>query len=354
MRPNQINEVMNLAARAREKGFKWNPLFVGPPGVGKSEIVQQWCKENNYEFIDFRAAYRESVDLTGYPQPQNVTDENGHTRQITRYFTPEFLPTDGKGVFFLDEVNRGTTSVMNTFMQILTDRRIDKYELPQGWIIAGAINPENEMYDVNTMDSALRDRFEIFEVNYDKKTFMNYMKQMNWDERIQMFIDSGVWHYCKPEDVGSVAGNKYLSPRTFSKLNAALKSEVPKSIEVDVYESILGKNTGRAFFQFVTDDAPVLYKDLVENKKKAFAKLESFCKDEKNYKVGHIAITIKDIVDRDEISDDLLAELALVIPADAAMSLISELEFKRKDNTILGRMKKYKHVQKHLQDVLNR
>jgi len=354
MKPGNIKDVMDLAKRARERGHRFNPCFVSPPGVGKSEIVQQWCKENGYDFIDIRLAYKEAPDMIGFPQPREVTDKNGTVRQVCLYFTPEIWPTEGKGVIFLDEINRGTTSVMNTCMQLLTDRKIEKYSLPEGWIIAAAINPENEHNDVNTMDTALKDRLEIFEVNYDKKTFVSFMKDSSWDKNIVMFVESNMWSYSKPEDVGETAGNKYLSPRTLSKLNAALKSDIPKDMELDFYEGILGKNVGRAFFQFMNDEQPVLYKDIVKNPAKAFEKLKRFS-DPAKYMAGHISLTIKDIVENHDIDDELLVKVILNIPADSGPSLVSELEFKRKDPTLLDRLlKNYPAVKKYFKDVLNK
>lgn len=349
MKQSQIYTIMDLARRARQNHRKFNPLFVGPPGIGKSEIIQDWCKINNLPFIDLRAAYMEAPDLIGFPSVETVDG-----RQITVHNVPEFWPTEGEGVLLLEEPNRGTTSVMNTMMQLLTDRKVHKYCLPPGWIIAGAINPENEHNDVNTMDTALKDRFEIFEVNYDKKVFLQFMKQNDWDNNIIMFIESNMWTYSKPEDVGEGIGNKYISSRTFSKLNAALKSEVPKDMELDIYEAVLGKNVGRAFFQFMNDEQPVLYKDIIKNPKQAFAKLAKFS-DPADYKAGHISLTIKDIVDNHDISDDVLKDVLLHIPADNGPALISELEYKRKDKTLLDRMvKNYPEIKKYFRDVLNK
>ncbi len=349
MKQNQIYTIMDLARRARQNHRKFNPLFVGPPGIGKSEIIQDWCKRNNLPFIDLRAAYLEAPDLIGFPSVENVDG-----RQVTVHNVPEFWPVDGEGVLLLEEPNRGTTSVMNTMMQLLTDRKVHKYVLPPGWIIAGAINPENEHNDVNTMDTALKDRFEIFEVNYDKNTFVEFMKVNDWDNNIIMFIESNTWTYSKPEDVGDGIGNKYLSSRTFSKLNAALKSEVPKEMELDIYEAILGKNVGRAFFQFMNDEQPVLYKDIIKNPKQAFAKLAKFSNPE-DYKAGHISLTMKDIVDNHDIKDDVLAQVLLHIPADHGPALISDLEYKRKDNTLLTRMtQNYPEIKKYFRDVLNK
>lgn len=351
MKPQDIYTVMDLARRARQNHRKFNPLFVGPPGIGKSEIVQDWCKSNGLPFIDIRSAYLEAPDVIGYPAVEKVGD-----RQVTVHNVPEFWPADGEGVIFLDEINRGTTSMMNTFMQLLTDRKVHKYCLPDGWIIVGAVNPENEHNDVNTMDTALKDRFAIFDISYDKKTFIKFMETNNWDVNVRMFVESNTWSYSKPEDIGDVAGTKYNSPRTLALLNSALVSQVPKDLELDIYESILGKNMGRTFFQFMNDEQPVLYKDIVKNPKAAFNKLKKFS-DPSNYKAGHISLTMKDIVENSDIKDELLAQVLLNIPADNGPSLIQDLEYKLKQpaGTILDRMvKEYPEVKKYFREVLNK
>lgn len=351
MRPSQIFDVLELAQRARDKGEVFNPLFVGAPGIGKSKIVQTWCKLKGLPFIDIRAAYYEAPDLIGYPTVELL---NG--RQRTIHHLPVMWPTEGKGVLLLEEPNRGTTSVMNTFMQLLTDRKVNDYELPEGWIIVGCINPESEHYDVNTMDAALKDRFEILEVNYDKKDFLAFMEASTWDQRIIHFVETGTWTYAKPEDLGNIAGVKYLSPRTFSKLNAALMGGMENDdLKLVIYESILGKNVGQSFFQFTTDEQPVLYKDIVGSTKKALAKLEKFSNPE-NYKSGHITITIRDIVDKNEILDEMLAKVILVLPADQGTDLLKNLSLKRKDNgALLDRiMKDFPEVKKYLKDILSK
>jgi hypothetical protein len=348
MRPSNINDIMNLARRARKNGDIFNPLFVGAPGLGKTEIIQEWCEQNSLPFVVITAATYEAPDLKGFPRVELI---NGKQRQT--FATPDFWPDSGEGVIILEEVNRGTTSVMNCFMSLTDKRRgFDGYKLPEGWLVAGCINPENEHNDVNVMDTALKDRFEIFEVNYDKKEFLKFMKNQEWNNNIQMFIETGTWTYVKPEDLGNSAGAKYLSPRGFSKLNAALKAEVPKDMQLDIYESILGKNVGQSFFQFTNDDQPVLLKDILETKKKAFDKLKKFS-DPDNYKSGHITITIRSIVEQDGIEDDLLAEVACILPADQSQDLIKQLEYKRKDDKILERLcKSHPEVKKYLKSVL--
>lgn len=355
MKPSDIFEIMDLAKRARENGHKFNPLFVGPPGIGKSEIVQAWCKKEGIPFIDLRVAYMEPPDMIGFPQPEVV---NG--RQVTVHYTPEKWPdhrTEPRGVLLIEEPNRGSTAMMNTLMQLLTDRCIDKYKLPEGWIIAGNVNPEGPTDDVNSMGSAFRDRWTIFNIEYDKKTFVKFMKEDNWDETLRLFIESGTWVYRNPEDIGNVQGAMYLSPRSLSKVNAVLKSEIPAKLEYELYTSLMGDLTGKAFYSFKHNESPVTFFDLKSDLEKGLQQLKRYSNPE-DYKSGHIAITVRSLLENEkDVDNDLLISVSLVIPADQSVSLISEIEFKRKlDSGKLLRelVDKEPKVKQYLKEVLKK
>ncbi len=334
MRPNKIFDIMDLARRATKLNEVFNPIFIGPPGVGKSHIVQAWARQNELPCIDLRIAYLEAPDLIGFPTIQTVNN-----RQITHHATPDFLPTDGEGVLLLEEPNRGNTSIMNCLMQLLTDRKIHKYVLPPGWLIAACINPEGNEYDVNTMDAALKDRFEMFLISYDKPSFVEYMAKTEWQIDIQNFVESGVWNYVAPENIKDAPGAKYISPRTLSKLNAALKAGFSQEDEFTIYETILGNNVARDFFNFRNNEAPIMMKDLLEKREFALSKLKKFS-DTTNYQAGMISLTVKDIVATGIISDELLAAVVRVIPIEKGAVLIRDLEEKRDDKTILSRIYK--------------
>lgn len=353
MKPSEIFSILDLARQARKNGHNFNPLFVGPPGIGKSEIVQQWCNKNNLPFIDLRAAYLEAPDLIGFPTLEKV---NGKTRTV--HGTPEFWPDSGAGVILLEEPNRGTNAVMNTFMQLLTDRKVHMYALPEDWIIVGCINPESEEFDVNTMDPALKNRFEEFRVEYDANTFIKFMKSSDWDERIINFVRSGFWNFVTPEQVAANPGAKYISPRSFSKLNAAMKANLmdhDELIQMTVLESILGKNYGMQFFNFVCKEAPVFVKDLLEDHKAAIGRLHRFAQPN-DYKSGHISMFVEDVKrNHTLINDDLLAEVLLILPSDQSVFLLRELSHIRnlKPNALLDKMcNEYKAVKKYLQSNL--
>lgn len=351
MRPSQIFNILDIAKRARENKKVFNPLFVGAPGVGKSQIVQAWCKQNKLPFIDLRAAYLEAPDLIGFPSIEKTSSGTA----ITVHNIPEFWPQDPswKGVVLLEEPNRGTTSVMNTFMQILTDRKVHKYVLPEGALIVGCINPEGSEFDVNTMDAALKDRFAIFNVAYDKKDFISYMKKSDWSKDIIMFVESNTWQYTPVENIASTPGAKYVSPRTFSALEAVLSAGLEsKDEELLCYNTILGTNVGRDFYNFRHNESPVLYSDLVNSPRDAFKRLKEFS-NPSNLKNGMLTITIEDIKENKTIEDKLLVDVLKVLPVDLGAGLVRDLEYVRKDKDLLTRIyKAYPEVKEMFRSVV--
>lgn len=338
MKPTKISDILDLALVARQRGHIFNPLFTGDAGVGKSAICQQWVEAQRrrnpkFGFLDLRIAYLEAPDLIGFPKEVPYKDT-----YKTTHCLPDFWPEDGEGLLLIEEPNRGTTGVMNCLMQLLTDRKIHKYTLPEGWVIASAINPDSAEYDVNQMDAALRDRFEEFEINYDHNAFVEYMEANKWHEMLQMFVKSGAWTY---KDTKSIKeGGKYISPRTWSKLEAAEKSDAYKDqmFHDIVCRAVLGREIGREYWSFCHQQAPVLANDLLDNHKQAIARLKKQSKKEA-YQGDMINATVESIIthygglpedcEAGKINEDIMAEVAKIIPSDQAINLIKQCGYKQ-------------------------
>ncbi len=136
-------------------------MITGSPGGGKSSIVRQMLGDDD-GFIDLRASQIDAVDLRGLPM---VNHETGRSA----WAVPDFLPTEGKGVLFLDEITSGAASVQAALYQLVLDRKIGDYVLPPGWWVVAAGNKMTDRAIVNRMSSALANRFVHFEleVNHD-------------------------------------------------------------------------------------------------------------------------------------------------------------------------------------------
>lgn len=351
MKPNEIFGVLDLAKKARSKGLTFNPMFVGDAGLGKSHISQAWVKKQqetnpNFGFIDLRFAYLEAQDVVGMP-----TTESGRTT----FCLPEFWPTSGEGLLLLEEPNRAHPQTMQALMQLTTDRKVHNYKLPDGWIIAAAINPENTSYNVETMDSALKNRFQIFEINYDQKQFLEFAEKSNFHPNVINFVKSGIWTFKSATEIGE--NGQYISPRTWKAMsdaeNAGLSEEF-KFLQFDSAVSILGKAVGKEYFAFCNDDMPILLKDFEENKKKAISRLKKISKPE-TYRADLISLTITSLSEafaQGKIEDELIAEVAGIIPADLSVTLIKEVISKHPDKnySLDSFLKKYPELKKSIEE----
>lgn len=351
MKPSNIPAVLDLAYKSRLQGRAINPIFTGEAGLGKSEITQAWVKTQQkrnpeFGFVDLRIAYMEAPDLIGFPS--EGVDKNGLAR--TMHLLPEFWPTEGEGLILLEEPNRGTTGVMNCLMQLLTDFKVHNYNLPKGWMIASCINPDSSEYDVNTMDAALKDRFVEFEVEFDHIAFIDFMDASNWHDSVQMFVGSGIWTYKSTKEIGK--DGKYISPRTWSKVNAAEMAGVnqTRALHRLTVQSILGKDIGNEYHKFCYDSAPVTAQDLLKDPKAAMKRLESMS-DPQTYQGDMIAATVESIekyygglkkdCKSDQIDEDTMAAVAKIIPADHAVNLIKNCGYKQSKGQITNFFKEF-------------
>lgn len=137
--------------------------IVGHPGVGKSDIVRQAARKKNCYFIDTRLAFKENVDLGGYPVPDHEGERMVYYRP--RFIPPREMPEGYEGmVWFLDESNRAHPTVIQTLFQIITDGICGEHELPAGThvVLAGNLGEEDLTTITEFDDSALDGRLAVF------------------------------------------------------------------------------------------------------------------------------------------------------------------------------------------------
>jgi hypothetical protein len=357
MKPTDIKRVLDLTWNARNKGMKFTPLFMGEAGLGKSEISQAWVKDQHkrnpdFGFLDIRLAYMEGPDFIGLPDKIVV---NGVTRSV--YDLPEFWPTEGEGLILFEEINRAHSSVMNCLMQILTDRKVHKYVLPDGWIMASCVNPNNG-YDVNEIDKALLNRFASFNIEYDHTGFKEFITQNNWDSVLQAWVKSS-WTYKKPNEIQT--DGFYISPRSLSILNTGLKAgaALDRELHFELSVSTLGEYLGREFHKYTFEEKPILAEDLLgtpEEYKKAINTLKKQCNTkDKAYRGDLVSATVTSIVENfpNHISEEILSEVASIIPADLSVSMILDASKKIKDGHLLDRLvKKYPDLETSIKSKL--
>lgn len=174
MRPKQIAEALNVAIEVQRPIFIW-----GPPGVGKSEVVEQVAKQREGELRDVRLNLMDPTDIKGFPVPNM---EMGRMDWLPASFLPEMLvkrdvkvtskktesqlvENDSTGILFLDELNQAPPAVQAASYQLLLNRKVGDYTLPKGWAMVAAGNRESDRSNAQRMPAALALR--LIHVDYD-------------------------------------------------------------------------------------------------------------------------------------------------------------------------------------------
>ena len=170
----KISEATTLITRAFKKK---RPVFLwGPPGIGKSELVQGIGDSGELGstlVIDMRLALFEPTDLRGYPVPDV---ESG----VMKWLPPADLPSEELAaqydtiIVFLDEMNSAAPSVQAAGYQLILNRRIGQYKLPDNVVLIAAGNRETDKGVTYRMPKPLENRFVHFELRVDFGDWLNW------------------------------------------------------------------------------------------------------------------------------------------------------------------------------------
>lgn len=148
--------------------------------MGKSQVVALVARKQGLSLVDVRAVLLDPVDLRGLPHIDN--------NRRACWCPPEFLPVDGKGILFLDELNAAPPLVQAACYQLVLDRRLGEYRLPDGWSIVAAGNRETDRAVTHRMPSALANRFVHLDFDVDANEWLTWAQGNDIAPEVTAFI----------------------------------------------------------------------------------------------------------------------------------------------------------------------
>ena len=183
MRPAKLLVVLQREFTSTETGHHTPVMLWGPPGVGKSQMVAQVAEKNNMPMIDIRLSQMEPSDLRGIPF--RIDDS-------VEWAVPSMLP-DAKrhgpnGILFLDEITSAPPSVSAAAYQLILDRRLGNYQVPDGWAIFAAGNRQGDRGVTYTMPAPLANRFSHYEVDVNLDDWVAWAWERGINERVIAFL----------------------------------------------------------------------------------------------------------------------------------------------------------------------
>lgn len=220
------------------------PLMLwGAPGIGKSQIVRTAAKNcGNLPLVDIRLSSLEPSDLMGLPFR---TDDKMHFAKMS------LLPSDpnSEGVLFIDEINDAPPAVSAIAYQLILDRRINDYVLPNGWRLVAAGNRTKDRGLARPMPAPLQNRFQHYAMEPSIKDLLRYFAENNLSPEVSGFLafrPAQMFQF-DPDNIA------WASPRTWEKLARMLphiSNKITNASRLKMYQALVGSIAGTEFLGF--------------------------------------------------------------------------------------------------------
>lgn len=269
MRSSQVLSALKTLILAKQ------PVMLhGSPGVGKSDVVRQLAASLGIDLIDLRLSQLDPVDLRGVPSVKGG---------VTSWNAPDFLPTKGSGILFLDEINSAPQATQAAAYQLVLDRKLGDYVLPEGWSIVAAGNRQSDRAIANQMSSALKNRFVHIEYDVNVEDWCQWALTNNVATEVLGFIrfrpmllnELEMRNQSKEERdrIKRVHdGKAFATPRSWNFLSKVLQQGPAPDVEHELYCGIVGEGAAAEFLGYLK-----YYRDLPN--------LDALLLDPKNAKV---------------------------------------------------------------------
>ena len=155
-----------------------NLMFVGDTGIGKTQSIEKYCKDHNLYLKTLILSQLEASETLGVPV-KSTREYNGKTYDVLSTAIPQWVfdlkeHEESGAILFLDEFLCGQPSVMNAFLNFLTQKRVQDIDL-SGVRIVAATNVGNYTFDP---DNNILSRFCWF------YTINSYVNEYLNDKRI--------------------------------------------------------------------------------------------------------------------------------------------------------------------------
>ena len=158
----------NKAKKSIQRAFaKKRPIFLwGPPGIGKSDIIHQIGDYIDAHVIDIRLSLWEPTDIKGIPY-YSANDNAMVWAAPAELPTPEMAAKYKNIILFLDEMNSAAPAVQAAAYQLILNRKVGQYTLPDNVLIVAAGNREADKGVTYRMPAPLANRFVHLEMAVD-------------------------------------------------------------------------------------------------------------------------------------------------------------------------------------------
>ncbi|WP_407309624.1 ATP-binding protein [Desulfosporosinus sp. SB140] len=257
------------------------PLIVGESGIGKTALAKEIAQENHWSLIVINGNLLKEGEIGGLPTIESYAGINHKADPIEKKATVYAVHhklreideeiSQGKTVLlFIDEINRCEHTVQQELMNLILNREINGYQLPDGVKILAAMNPSSKYgsdfdYQVVDMDAAQENRFVWLYMEPDYNQWIDWAIESGIELKVTEFISTfpDYLHKINEDDLRA-------TPRSYERISSSYKlykekkDSIPRSVFLNVVKGNVGRLIAEEFVSFVESDYPSLisYEDV--------------------------------------------------------------------------------------------
>lgn len=236
---------------------KQRPVFLmGPPGIGKTAIMEQIASELGVGLISYSMTHHTRQSALGLPF---IVQKNygGQEYDVSEYTMSEIIASVydmmeetglREGILFLDEINCVSETLAPSMLQFLQYKVFGRHRVPDGWIVVTAGNPPEYNNSVREFDIVTWDRLKRIDVEPDFGVWKEYAYLSNVHPAIISYLDVKHSYFYKIES--TVDGKSFVTARGWSDLSDMIKLYEKHGLKVDnalVSQYLQNKKIARDF-----------------------------------------------------------------------------------------------------------
>ena len=206
-------------------------------GLEYSEDFRDINDESKFLLLVFIVHQYDEAEFKGLPFPNE--DRTG-----TVYLPLGLMPIKGQGLIFLDEINLARRGVQNNCFQLVEDRKLGFYVVPDGFMVVGAGNKDSDRSNIQDTPMPLNDRFFHAELHIppvnDVEIGDRIIKGWVNDYAIPNGVDNRIVYYLmyQPQDIYTYNPDSPViepalgTPRSWTKVSHVLKRVPADNLEL--------------------------------------------------------------------------------------------------------------------------
>ena len=200
-------------------------LLMGPPGIGKTAIMQQISRECEIGLVSYTITHHTRQSAIGLPFIQEK-EYGGKKYSITEYTMSEIIASVydkmeatgyQEGILFIDEINCVSETLAPTMLQFLQGKTFGTHKVPEGWVIIAAGNPPEYNKSVREFDVVTLDRVKKIDVSENYEIWKEYAYERKLHPAILAYLEvRNEDFYCIET---SIDGKEFVTARGWEDLS---------------------------------------------------------------------------------------------------------------------------------------